>query len=502
MTATTSINTSSSSNSGAISSAGIGSGLDVTSIIAGLMKVESQPLTDLQTAATSIKTTISAFGAVQSAVSTFRDAVRTMALPSTWQATTGTSADSTAASIATTSSAAVGNYAVQVTALAASQSTVSGTFASGDALVGAGTLHIDTGSWNADNSAFTTGTTTTTTTDPTTGATSTSTTTKAGVDIAVTATDTLSTLAAKINAASPGINASVVTDASGSRLVFSSSTTGVGNGFRVTTADAALSGLAYDPANGTSGTTLTQAATNASATINGLAVTSATNTLSNVLSGITLTLGKVTTTPVQLSVGLDTTGITKSVQAFVDGYNALSSLLSTDLKYDSSTKIAGPLQANSAAVSLQRQLRNIIGGSTGASTMYTTLSQVGLEVQSDGTLSLNSTKLSSALANPAEVQKLFTNVDLANPANNGIANQLRTYTDSVLGSTGVLTTSVQGLNDKLTRNQTDQDNLNTRLAATQARLTAQYNALDTQMAGINTLGTYVTQQIANWNKST
>jgi flagellar hook-associated protein 2 len=72
----------------------------------------------------------------------------------------------------------------------------------------------------------------------------------------------------------------------------------------------------------------------------------------------------------------------------------------------------------------------------------------------------------------------------------------------VLGSTGVLTTRVAGLNTKLERNQTDQDNLNTRLAATQARLTAQYNALDTQMASISTLGTYVTQQIANWNKST
>src|ERR1700710_1525360 len=102
---TTSINTSSSSNSGAISSAGIGSGLDVTSILAGLMKGGEAPLWSLQTKAPSIQTTISAFGAVQSAVSTFRDAVRTLALPSTWQATTGTSADSTPATIVTTPSA-------------------------------------------------------------------------------------------------------------------------------------------------------------------------------------------------------------------------------------------------------------------------------------------------------------------------------------------------------------------------------------------------------------
>jgi flagellar hook-associated protein 2 len=190
------------------------------------------------------------------------------------------------------------------------------------------------------------------------------------------------------------------------------------------------------------------------------------------------------------------------VQSFVDAYNALSTLLSTDTAYDSSTKIAGPLQADSTATGLQRQLRQIATGSTGASSAFTMLSQVGLEIQTDGTLKVISTKLTSALANPVEIKKLFTNVDNTNPANNGIANQLRTFGDQVLGVNGSLTSRVAGLNAKLQRNETDQDNLNVRLAATQARLTAQYNALDTQMASINTLGTYVTQQIANWNKST
>lgn len=484
--------TTSISTTGSISSAGIGSGLDVNSIISGLMKVEQAPLTDLQTRATAIQTTISAFGGVKSAVATFRDAAAALALPSTWNATAGTSSDSTAVSVSTNSNATAGTYAVAVTALAATQSTVSGTFASGDSLVGSGTLHIDLGTWSTGQAAFT----------AKTGST--------GMDITVASTDTLSTLAAKINSAGAGVTASIVTDTTGSRLVFSSTTTGTDNAFRVTAADSdggnadatGLSALAFDPAGGTSTTTLTQGAANAAATVNGVGVTSATNTLTGVFNGLTLTLAKVSATPVQISVAQDTAGITKAVQGFVDAYNGLSTLLSTDLKYDSSTKVAGPLQADSAAVSLQRQLRNIVGGSSSASSTFTTLSQVGLEVQTDGTLKLNSTKLTNALtSNPSELKKLFTNVDMATPANNGIANRLRSFGDTVLGTSGLLTSRIAGLNTKLTSNQTDQDKLNNRLDATKARLQAQYTALDAKMASIGTLSTYITQQIANWNKS-
>jgi flagellar hook-associated protein 2 len=471
--------TTSISSTGSISSAGIGSGLDVSAIIAGLMKVEKLPLTDLEDKAESIQTSISAFGAVKSAMSSFRDAAAALALPSTWNATTGTSADPSAVAVSSSAKASAGNYAIEVQSLAASQSTVSGTFAASTDLVGAGTLHIDVGSWSTGQAAFT----------AKAGST--------GVDITVAADDTLSTLADKINAAGAGVNAAVVNDASGARLVFSSTTTGTDNAFRITATDsdggntdaAGVSGFAFDPAGGTTATTLTQAAANASATINGLAISSATNNLDNVFEGLTLNLTKVTTGPVQVTVAKDAEAIKKSV-------------LSTDLKYDKDSKVAGPLQADSAAVSLQRQLRNIIGAGASASTAFSTLSEAGLEIQTDGTLKLNDSKLSSAMANPDELKKLFTNVDIANPANNGFAVQLRTFGNAVLGGDGLLTARVAGLSAKLARNQDDQDVLSNRLAITEARLQAQYSALDTKMAGINTLSTYITQQIANWNKST
>lgn len=488
---TTAIGTSSSS-SGTLSSTGIGSGLDVNSIISGLMKVEQAPLTNLQRAATTIQTTISAFGAVQAAMASFRDTAAALALPSTWNATTGTSGDPSSVGVTSGAGAAPGNYAVQVTNLAAAQSTVSATYPSGDALVGAGSLHIDLGSWTTSPSAFT----------AQTG--------KTGVDVAVTASDTLSTLATKINASGAGIAASIVNDASGSRLVFSSGSTGTNNGFRVTATDSdgtntdasGLSGLAYDPAGGTTTTTLTQAAGNATAVVNGLSVSSASNTLSNVFSGITLNLTKVTTSAVQITVAQDKDAIKTSVKGFVDAYNALSSLLSADLKYDSGTKTAGPLQADATAVSLQHQLRNMLGSPSSASSSYSTLSQVGLQFQSDGTVKINDTALSSAMANATELKKLFTNVDSANPANNGFAINLRSFGNTVLGSQGLLTSRVGGLNTKLAGNQKNQDALSSRLADTQSRLQKQYSALDTQMASLNSLSTYVTQQITNWNKGT
>ena len=262
-----------------------------------------------------------------------------------------------------------------------------------------------------------------------------------------------------------------------------------------------MSALAFDPAGGTSATTITQPAANAAATINGLPVSSATNSLVNVFSGLTITLSKVTSAPVQVSIAQDTTAIKKSVQTFVDAYNALSSLLSTDLKYDSSSQTAGPLQGDSAAVSLQRQLRGLVGAASTASSAFSTLSEVGLEFQTDGTLKINDTKLTAAMTNPVELKKLFTNVDSTTPDNNGFATKLRTLSNAVLGGDGLLTTRLSGLSTKLTRNQKDQDTLSDRLDATRARLTAQYTALDTKMSSINTLSTYMTQQIANWNKS-
>jgi len=235
-------------------------------------------------------------------------------------------------------------------------------------------------------------------------------------------------------------------------------------------------------------------------------VKSPTNTLSEVITGLTLTLSKVTTTatgsnPINVVVSQDTASITKAITDFATAYSSMASLLKTNTKYDESTKTAGTLQGDSGALSVQNQFRSIVGASTGASSTFGTLSSIGLEIQTDGTIKVNSTKLTSSLGNMAEVKKLFSNSDASNSGNDGVMTRLRTLSDNLLGVDGALTTRTAGMNKTVTDNQTRQDTLQARVDLYEKRLRAQYSALDTTMAGLSSQSNYVTQMINSLNKS-
>jgi flagellar hook-associated protein 2 len=485
------MSTTSSASSATITSLGVGSGLDANAIVSKLVDLERQPITTLQTRADKIQTQISAFGQIQSAVSTLRDAAKTLANPAIWTTTSATSSDSSAVSFSTSSGASPGSYSVTVDALALSQSVVTTTsLASSKNSIGSGSLTIEVGSWanntfqsKADTSAVT-------------------------IDVA--ATDSLEAVRDKINAAGGGVMASIINDTSGARLVMNSATTGSGNAFRITANDTGdgtntdangLSSLAYDPANGTSGTELKQTANNASATINGITVTSGTNKFQDVLTGISFTVGKITPSAVNVSVAQDNNAITKAITDLATSYSALASLLKDNTKYDDSTKTAGTLQGDGTALSLINQFRSTIGASTGASSVFSTLSSVGLEIQSGGTLSVDSAKLTNALGNLAEVKKLFANAGSSGSDNDGIATRIRTLSDNLLSFDGALSTRTTGLKTAISNNNKQQDQLDARATLYEKRLRAQYTALDTTMAGISGQGSYVTQMISAWNKS-
>lgn len=467
-----------------ISSAGIGSGLDVESIITKLMTLENQPVTRLQTAASTIQTKISAFGQLQSAVSTFRDASLALTRASTWGVTSASSSDATAISATTGEGAVAGNYAISVGELAKTESAVSQTYASADALVGAGTLRVEIGSFGQAGFAP----------QPN----------LAAMSIDISPTDSLATVRNKINAAGAGVSAVIVNDVTGARLVISSTNPGTDNTFRLT-GDGGAAALGYEPGVA-SAMTQTQAAANAQVTINGLAVETSGNRLSDTIQGLTINLNKPNSTA-QISVVQDNTAIKASMQSFVDSYNALAKMLATQTKYDEATKKAGTLQGDSTAVSLQRQLRNIVTGDSPASATFKNLNAVGMTLQKDGSLKIDDAKLTTALnGNPAELKKLFaTSVARPNPETdpdvNGIATRLRIFGDSILSTDGSLTTKTASLNSTLSLNQKRQDELTDRLALTEARLRAQYTSLDTNMAKMSALNSYITNQVAAWNKS-
>jgi len=476
----------------AVSSPGIGSGLDVNSIVKQLVAIERQPITLLQQQATTVQAKLSIYGQMQSKLSALRDAAAALTQSSTWGQTLGTSSDPASVGVATSSTTLPGTYRVQVTALAAVQSNATASsYASQDAVMGEGTLHIQLGSWAGGSFVAKDG--------------------SASVDVAIgPGAKSLAQVRDAINAANAGVTASVLTDASGARLVLRSSATGETNGFRIGVTDSdgndtdagGLSALAYDPDSGISTMTLAQAAADAAATIDNLPISSASNTLMGVLDGITLTLSKVTAAPVQIDAAADNDAIRKKIDAFVTAYNDVNSLLAAQTKYNDATKTAGALQGDSAAVGIRSQLRNMLGVSSGASSVFSRLSDVGFDVKTDGSISVNSTKLTNGLANLSEITKLFANSDAGTPANNGIAVQLRNLTDQMLAFDGTVQSRTDGLQHRLDLNNDKQDQLEERVARVEARLRAQYAALDTQMNRLNGLSNYVAQQITNWNKST
>ncbi|GAB4569093.1 MAG: flagellar filament capping protein FliD [Rhizobacter sp.] len=464
-----------------ISSAGIGSGLQVEDIITKLMSIEKQPVTRLQTQASTIQTKISAFGQLQSALSSFRDASQSLTRATTWGASTATSSDPTSIQVTAGEGAVPGNYAISVQSLASSHAAVTRTYDSADELVGAGTLRVEIGSFGQAGFAP----------QPN----------LAAMSIDISPTDSLATVRNKINAAGAGVSAVIVNDVTGTRLVISSTNPGSSNAFRLS-GDGGAADLSFDPDQPVNAMTQTQAPADAQVTINGLQIATSGNRLTDTVQGLTINLNRETTGTVQINVTQDNTALKTSVQGFVDSYNALAKMLSAQTKYDETTKSAGKLQGDSTAVSLQRQLRNALTASSPASSVYASLNSVGVALQADGTLKIDDTKLTTALnSNLTEVRSLFSATNATTPSENGIATRMRLFADQMLASEGALTTKTAGLNTSLTLNQKRQDEFTNRMALTEARLRAQYSALDTNMSRLTALNTYITNQVAAWNKS-
>lgn len=248
----------------------------------------------------------------------------------------------------------------------------------------------------------------------------------------------------------------------------------------------------------------------AQARINGLAVTSATNTLTDNIPGVTIKLLATTTTnyglpgevkaPLTMSISEDVTPAVKNVSDFVTAYNSLNKTLTDLTKYVAATKTAGLFQGDSSVVGLQNVLRNMLGSiSTGGP--YQRLSDVGLERQLDGSLTINTAKLSTAANNGTGLQQLFTSNN-GNPLSNGFALKFGDLGRGVLASGGAVVNKAAALQNALDRNTREQTKVNDRAALVEARLRKQYGALDAQMGKLSALDAYVAQQVTLWNKST
>jgi len=342
-----------------ISLAGPSSGIDVNSIVTQQLNVDKQPVADqLPQQAVSepepVQTNLSSVGKLQSALSTFLSASQTLGADSAWSGIPTTAASSQPASVGATSdgSAAAGNYSVDVNSVAAAQATTSASFSGVGTVIGLGTLHIELGGWNSSQTAFSM--------NPN----------WPKSDVMVGPHDnSLEKIRDKINAAGVGVVASVISDATGSRLVLRSTSTGQNNGFKVSAtedpaskADVGLAALGFDPSLNQNGATLTQAAADATGQVNGVDVRSPSNTVTDAVPGLNLKFSKVTDGAVDVTVTPDKNTIRKSINDFAQSYNELNA-------------------AGQAPASLNRAH----------------FASIGLESEDDGSLRINSAKLGSAL---------------------------------------------------------------------------------------------------------
>lgn len=484
-----------------ISSTGIGSGLDVNSIVKQLVDLEKQPLKILALKATNVKSQISAFGEIQSQFAALTDVATRISSSSAWGARNASSSNTSAATITATATAKANSFSLDVDQLALKQSGSSAALAS-TATPGAGTLTLQLGAWSAGGAGFTAGA-------------------ASSVDITVSATDTISTIAASINSANAGVVATVFSDGTNQRLLLQSKDTGEVAGFRVQSDDAALAGFVFDPENkpgigmAANGNPV-QYAQDARARINGLAVSSATNTLTDNIPGVTIKLTATTTTgydpnvptgsltevktPLTMTVSEDVTPAVKNVNDFVTAYNALNKNLSELTKYNAATKTAGLFQGDSTIVGMQNVLRSMVGSSSLGATSQR-LSDVGLQLQLDGSLKIDNDKLSAAANNGTTLQQLFT-TNNGDPLTNGFALKFKTLGEGLATSGGSVTAKAAALQKVLDGNTEAQTKVNDRATLFEERLRKQYSALDLRMAQLNSINAYVSQQVTLWNKST
>ena len=464
-----------------ISSPGIGSGMDITGIVTKLSDLERQPLVQLKKQAGSLQSRLSVYGQVKSQMASLQDAAAKLSSSSAWSQTKVNSANNAAVTATATGNAMPMKLDIEVVKLAKGQVSSFATVAV-DQTLSNGSLEIQQGSWASG--VF----------SP-----------NGGVPTIINIEDgqnTVSQIAAKINSSGSNVQAYVVQDATGERLVLRSMNTGKDQGFNVklnsaiTSPDPSIVAPTSVPLSFVSPAG-DQFAQDAQFKLDGIEFTSATNTVTQALPGLSLQLQQVSTAPVQISVEYDQEAVKKNIQTFLDSYNTLNSTLSNAMKYSTETKTSAALQGDSTAVGVQSSLRSLFRTEI-SGWKYQRVSDIGITLQSDGSMGLDAKKLESAMANTSDLKALFVNSTGLESL--GLAKKVETFIKSALNTEGRVAVRTDALQSAISRNLQDQQRVNDRADRAQARLTKVYNSMDSKVGSLNALNSYVSQQLAAMSK--
>ncbi|MFJ4145727.1 flagellar filament capping protein FliD [Pseudomonas sp. NPDC089734] len=460
-------------------STGLGSGLAIGTIVETLVDAEKAAKQNQITKQTTATTaSISGVDQLTAAVSAFQTAMTSLNSTTTpaFQGFSATSSNESSVKATAGNTAVNGTYTLNVSQLAtASKVATAALDSSQTSAIPSGTLKI-----TQNGTSY---------------------------DVNITATSTLQEVRDKINSSlqSKGISANIITDSNGSRLVFSSTTTGKGSDISVD-GGTSLSMLNIDGTKLMSATStstdangkaipgagaISSLALDAEFTIDGLSMTSSSNTVSTAVSGLTFELVAKSSTDTTITVGTNTDGLKTSLQTFVDAYNTLAKLVTTLTKGavdDDGTYTAAALTGDSTPRALLASIRTQIATATSNSGLGS-LAQLGITTQqSDGTLSLDTTKFNAALSDKklgGEIQNLFTGTD-------GLLSRIGKAITPYTETGGILAQKKTSLNQVQARLSNEQDALDRRIETLTATLTKKYNAMDLAVGQLKATATSIT----------
>jgi flagellar hook-associated protein 2 len=332
--------------------------------------------------------------------------------------------------------------------------------------------------------------------------------------ITVGANDTLSTVATAINNLNFGVTATIINDGSSVapyRLSLTASNPGSDGSVVVDTGTTSLN------------TQTLVAAQNAAVFIGSstsqqpLLVTSSSNNITNVISGVTLNLTGVSSSPVTLNVSQDTSGISSALSTFVSTFNSLTSQISTQSTFNSSTNTAGILLGNPVASTITSSLYNTLNTVVGGGS-YQVLAQLGITVGNNGQLTFDQDTFNQAIAtDPSAVENLFnatttyqTSNGSSTTVNSGVAYKIDSVLTQLIGPVSGTVTSAeselaaesQGFTAQITQ-------LNTLLAQQKSVLETEFAnmesalaSLQSQQASLSSIGSVSSSSSSSSSKST
>ena len=445
---------------------GISTGSDWNSIINQLLQIESRPLTTLQSREQEIDEKISDFGLVKSAIDTFNSTVEELTSSSGFAAFNATSTDEAVLTVSADSSAVASSYDVVVTQLAERDKIASSAYADATTAVGTGTLSI-----TVDGNTM---------------------------DLVLDGSNnTLTDIRDAINSATdnPGVTATILNETSGSRLILTSEESGLASAITINVADGddasntdanGLSRLFHIGVGGDGLAEQIDTAQDAILTIDGFSITGASNTVTSAISGVTLSLTGAGSSTINIT--RDNTEIEERISGFVDAYNTLISKID-ELE-------AGSLYNDSSLRRIKQGFVDVINQTVdiGGDTAY--LFEIGITRDRDGVLSVDSSELSTMLADD------FNRVtQILSEATTGYATRFYNYTESLLEVGGRLDSKNETLNSQKDAVQTQIERQELRLQTFEAKLIEQFAALDQTMAVLTSTSEYLTSQLSSLNNS-